>query len=164
MPAIETHELTKVYRTYKKAPGIWGAIKGLGRREYEEVRAADGVTFSIEEGEFVGLSRAEWRGQDDGAQDAFRPAQSHERFSHRARLHAVGAQGRNEAAVFSAHGPEKRAVVGSAGARIAGIESRDLRHRPQRAIETDRRRADGTARRARTSSTSWCANCRSASG
>src|SRR6188768_340357 len=55
MSAIETHGLTKVYRTYKKAPGLWGAIKGLGRREYEEVRAASDVTFSIEEGEFVGF-------------------------------------------------------------------------------------------------------------
>ena len=55
MPAIETHDLTKVYRTYKKAPGLWGAVKGLARREYEEVRAADGVSFSIEDGEFVGF-------------------------------------------------------------------------------------------------------------
>jgi ABC-2 type transport system ATP-binding protein len=55
MSAIETHGLTKVYRTYKKAPGLWGAVKGLGHREYEEVRAAEGVTFSIEEGEFVGF-------------------------------------------------------------------------------------------------------------
>src|SRR4051812_27600986 len=55
MSAIETNGLTKVYRTYKKAPGLWGAFKGLGHREYEEVRAADGVTFSIEEGEFVGF-------------------------------------------------------------------------------------------------------------
>jgi ABC-2 type transport system ATP-binding protein len=53
--AIEARDLTKVYRTYKKAPGLWGAVKGLGRREYEEVRAADGVTFSIEEGELVGF-------------------------------------------------------------------------------------------------------------
>src|SRR5215204_2771444 len=55
MSAIETHGLTKVYRTYKKAPGLWGAVKGLGRREYEDVRAADQVTFQIEEGEFVGF-------------------------------------------------------------------------------------------------------------
>ncbi|MEA3210498.1 MAG: viologen exporter family transport system ATP-binding protein [Chthoniobacter sp.] len=55
MSAIETKGLTKVYRTYKKAPGLWGAVKGLGRREYEEVRAAENVTFSIEEGEFVGF-------------------------------------------------------------------------------------------------------------
>src|SRR5258708_22234666 len=55
MSAVETKELTKVYRTYKKAPGLWGAVKGLGKRDYAEVRAADGVTFSIEEGEFVGF-------------------------------------------------------------------------------------------------------------
>lgn len=52
---IETKGLTKIYRTYKKAPGLWGAVKGLGRREYEETRAADGVSFRIEEGEFVGF-------------------------------------------------------------------------------------------------------------
>jgi len=55
MPTIETKDLTKVYRTYKKAPGLWGAVKGLGRREYQEVRAADRVSFSIDEGEFVGF-------------------------------------------------------------------------------------------------------------
>ncbi len=55
MSAIETRDLTKVYRTYKKAPGLWGAIKGLGRREYQDVRAAEKVSFSIEEGEFVGF-------------------------------------------------------------------------------------------------------------
>ena len=55
MPVIETQALTKVYRTYKKQPGLLGAIKGLGHREYEDVRAADGVSFSIEEGEFVGF-------------------------------------------------------------------------------------------------------------
>jgi ABC-2 type transport system ATP-binding protein len=55
MPAIETRQLTKVYRTYRKKPGFLGALKGLVRREYEEVRAVDGVSFSIEEGEFVGF-------------------------------------------------------------------------------------------------------------
>jgi ABC-2 type transport system ATP-binding protein len=55
MSVIETRDLTKVYRTYQKAPGLWGAIKGLGRRTYSEVRAADRVSFTIEEGEFVGF-------------------------------------------------------------------------------------------------------------
>src|ERR671937_47613 len=55
MPAIEARDLTKVYRTYHKASGLRGAIKGLVRRRYEEIRAANDVTFSIEEGEFVGF-------------------------------------------------------------------------------------------------------------
>ena len=54
MPAITASGLTKIYRTYKKRPGLAGAVRGLFR-DYEEVRAADGVSFSIEEGEFVGF-------------------------------------------------------------------------------------------------------------
>ena len=55
MSAIEAKGLTKIYRTYKKKPGLWGAVRGLFRREYEEVRAADDVSFTIEEGECVGF-------------------------------------------------------------------------------------------------------------
>ncbi len=55
MSAIETLGLTKVYRTYRKEAGLWGAVKGLARRRYDETRAADNVSFSIEEGEFVGF-------------------------------------------------------------------------------------------------------------
>ena len=55
MSAIEARELTKVYRTYKKESGLRGALKGLIRRRYDETRAADAVTFKIEEGEFVGF-------------------------------------------------------------------------------------------------------------
>src|SRR5437867_6877667 len=55
MPAIEASKLTKIYRTYRKERGLWGAIKGLVRRRYDETRAADQVSFQIEEGEFVGF-------------------------------------------------------------------------------------------------------------
>lgn len=55
MPAVETRNLTKIYRTYHKEAGLWGAVKGLFHRTYDETRAVDGVSFSIEEGEFVGF-------------------------------------------------------------------------------------------------------------
>ncbi|HET9418656.1 MAG TPA: ATP-binding cassette domain-containing protein [Chthoniobacterales bacterium] len=55
MSAIETRELTKVYRTYRKERGLWGSIKGLARRRYDETRAADRVSFEIDHGEFVGF-------------------------------------------------------------------------------------------------------------
>src|SRR2546425_8594882 len=55
MPAIEASGLTKVYRTYRKERGLWGSIKGLIKRRYDETRAADQVSFKIEHGEFVGF-------------------------------------------------------------------------------------------------------------
>ena len=55
MSVIEAEGLTKVYRTYRKEQGLWGAIKGLAKRRYDETRAADDVSFRIEEGEFVGF-------------------------------------------------------------------------------------------------------------
>jgi ABC-2 type transport system ATP-binding protein len=55
MSAIEARDLTKVYRTYRKESGLRGSIKGLVKRRYDETRAADQVSFQIEEGEFVGF-------------------------------------------------------------------------------------------------------------
>ena len=55
MSAIEARDLTKIYRTYRKEGGLWGSIKGLVRRRYDETRAADRVSFQIDEGELVGF-------------------------------------------------------------------------------------------------------------
>ncbi|MBI5381118.1 MAG: ATP-binding cassette domain-containing protein [Opitutae bacterium] len=52
---IEVQHLTRVFRTYKKQPGFWGGVKGLFRREFEETAAANDISFSIGEGEFVGF-------------------------------------------------------------------------------------------------------------
>ena len=41
MPIIEADGLTKTYRVFQKKEGVLGALRGLYRREYKEVRAVD---------------------------------------------------------------------------------------------------------------------------
>jgi len=54
-PVILVDNLTRVFRTYRKRPGFLGGLIGLVHRDYEELAAADHVSFSIDEGEFVGF-------------------------------------------------------------------------------------------------------------
>lgn len=55
MSAIEVSGLTKTFRTYKKQPGFKGAIRGLFKREYEQVAAVSDVSFKVAPGELVGF-------------------------------------------------------------------------------------------------------------
>ena len=55
MAVIEVSGLTKAFRTYKKLPGLSGALKGLFRRQYEQTFAVKDVSFKIEPGELVGF-------------------------------------------------------------------------------------------------------------
>jgi len=52
---IKVGGLTKVFRTYRKEEGLLGAVRGLFHRRHTETRAADSVSFSVGEGEFVGF-------------------------------------------------------------------------------------------------------------
>ena len=54
-PVIEVAGLTKTFRTYRKTPGLKGAVRGLWRRESEVTWAVREVTFRIHEGELVGF-------------------------------------------------------------------------------------------------------------
>ncbi len=52
---VETKNLSKTFKRYKKQAGLKGSIVGLWKREYEEKRAVNEVDITIEEGEFIGL-------------------------------------------------------------------------------------------------------------
>jgi ABC-2 type transport system ATP-binding protein len=54
VPQIVVENLVKTYRIAERRPGLWGAVRGLARRRYREIRALDGAAFSIEPGELVG--------------------------------------------------------------------------------------------------------------
>ncbi|MBC8107090.1 MAG: ATP-binding cassette domain-containing protein, partial [Anaerolineae bacterium] len=44
----------KTFYVAQRAPGLWGAVRGLAKRTYRTVRALDGISFNINAGELVG--------------------------------------------------------------------------------------------------------------
>lgn len=52
---IETNNLVKKYRRYKKKEGIRGSIASLWNRDYEEKTAVNQIDLSVRKGEFIGL-------------------------------------------------------------------------------------------------------------
>ena len=55
MNVIETNQLTKTYRRFRKQEGILGSVRGLFHRDYEEKQAVSQMDLSGRGGEFVGL-------------------------------------------------------------------------------------------------------------
>jgi ABC-2 type transport system ATP-binding protein len=54
MRQIMVENLRKTFRIAQRRKGLWGAATGLLHREYRNVYALEGVSFSIEPGELVG--------------------------------------------------------------------------------------------------------------
>ena len=54
-PVITVDQLKRYFKVYHKEPGLWGSVKSLWHRPYQEVKAVDGVSFQIETGEIVGF-------------------------------------------------------------------------------------------------------------
>ncbi len=54
MGQIIVEDLVKVFRVAERAPGVWGALRGVVRRRHREVRALGGVSFTLAAGELVG--------------------------------------------------------------------------------------------------------------
>ena len=55
MATIQVKNLKKYYQVHKKEPGLKGSIKSLFKRKYEDVKAVNNISFSIDEGELVGF-------------------------------------------------------------------------------------------------------------
>ena len=55
MSIIEVSQLRKFYSVHKKESGLRGSLKSIFKRQYEEVRAVDDISFEIKEGELVGF-------------------------------------------------------------------------------------------------------------
>lgn len=55
MSIISVNNLKKYYWIYQKDPGFLGSLKSLFNRKYKEIKAVDGVSFEIAEGELVGF-------------------------------------------------------------------------------------------------------------
>ncbi len=55
MTQIEVNQLGKTFRVPEREGGFWASLRSVVRRTYREVRAVDGVSFSVEAGEIVGF-------------------------------------------------------------------------------------------------------------
>lgn len=52
---IRVKNLRKYYKVHQKEPGLMGSIKSLISRKYYDIKAVEGVSFAIKEGELVGF-------------------------------------------------------------------------------------------------------------
>ena len=54
MPAVVVRNLVKEFRRFQRREGLSGAFRDLFHRDYQALRAVDGVSFTIERGERIG--------------------------------------------------------------------------------------------------------------
>ena len=60
---IKVSNLYKIYKTPKLHSGLKGNLKNLFAREYRKIKAIDGLSFKIDQGEVVGLIGANGAGK-----------------------------------------------------------------------------------------------------
>ena len=60
---IEVNDLTKVFKKAIRGNGLSGMVKTLFSRKYDEIRAVDGISFTVPDGEIVGYIGANGAGK-----------------------------------------------------------------------------------------------------
>jgi len=55
VPQIHVDQLHKHYQVHEKEPGLMGSLRSFVARKYRTVKAVDGVSFDIEQGQMVGF-------------------------------------------------------------------------------------------------------------
>ena len=127
MSMIEAVGLTKTYRVVQKKEGMRGALRGLFRREYREVRAVDEISFTIEPGEMVAFLGPNGAGKTTTLKmlsGLIYPTSGEARVLG---FRPLAAGRRLPPPVRAGDGPEEPALVGPAGRRQLRAPSRDLR-------------------------------------
>ncbi|MBD3184116.1 ATP-binding cassette domain-containing protein [Candidatus Poribacteria bacterium] len=54
MPIIEVDNLRKEFKVYQHRKGFWGAIRNLASSQYSLIKAVDGISFGVDEGQMIG--------------------------------------------------------------------------------------------------------------
>lgn len=52
---VSIKNLKKYYQVFDKEPGVLGSLKSVWKRKYKTVKAVDGISFEVGEGELVGF-------------------------------------------------------------------------------------------------------------
>ncbi len=54
MPVIEVRDLKKTFRSHSRREGVVGSVIDLVHRRYQDLKAVDGISFSVNKGELLG--------------------------------------------------------------------------------------------------------------